>query len=215
MIVFLSPTNKNSGLASAVNYRIRADGSMIAAKSILWRLAGVGALCLMAGCGIGAALFGYSYVTDSRTSAEKMAAAFAAALDHANLGSVRLDPNATVKIDPSAVVRVVGDVPRPSERQLSGEASAAASNAKVVTNYTIFKQVPYADGKVDTGWTFSSSNQDMPDSQYCHYVGKTADGVTWQVVQLAVKAGQFLPASQNNNLNIDTALAFQQCIWFR
>lgn len=224
MIVFLSPTDKNSSLASAVNNRIRADGSMIAAKSVMWRLIGIGALCLMAGCGIGAALFGYAYVTDSRTSAEKMATAFAAALDHANLGTVRfnpesvvkLDPNATVKVDPNASLKVdasavhmTADVPHPSERQYTG-----GSNAKVVTNYTIFKTVKYGTGAVMTGWEFTSSEQDRPTSQFCYYAAPTADGVTSVHIALA-KDGQYLPIAQNNNANVDAAAAFQQCIWFR
>ncbi|WP_428491213.1 hypothetical protein [Rhodopila sp.] len=224
MVVLLRPTNSNSGLAAAVNNRIRADGSMIAAKSAMWRLVGVGALCLMAGCGIGAALFGYAYVADSRSSAEKMATAFAAALDHANLGTVRLnpesvvklDPNATVKVDPNAALKVdasavhmTADLPHPSERQYTG-----GSNARVVTDYTIFKTVEFGAGTVITGWNFTSSEQDRPNSQFCYYAAPSVDGVISVRIELA-KEGQYLPIAQNNSANVDTAAAVQKCIWFR
>ena len=51
---------------------------------------------------MGAAFFGYSYIHDPRTSAEKMAQAFAEALRKTTLtttGEVKLDPQAAVKLD--------------------------------------------------------------------------------------------------------------------
>ena len=221
--MFISPTAPNAGLASAVNNRIRADGLMIAAKSVLWRLAGIGALCLMTGCGIGAALFGYSYVTNSRTSADKMANAFAVALDHANLGTVRINPdsvvkldsNAMVRLDPDATVKVEGpplDFPRPTEQQL--HAGTPPANAKIVTNYTIFKEIEFGKGKVETGWLFSSSTQDLPDGQFCYYTVLSSDGSTSLRFELG-NDGRFAPGSNNNNLNVDATAAFQRCVWFR
>src|SRR5262245_40158898 len=111
-------TLPNRALAHAVNSRIAADAAMLGAKSTLWRLAGVGAMCALIGVGVGAAFFGYSYVHDPRTSAEKMATAFAEALEKSTIrttGEVKLDPAATVKldtdgaqvqIDPTAKVRL-------------------------------------------------------------------------------------------------------------
>ncbi|WP_428485038.1 hypothetical protein [Rhodopila sp.] len=218
--MFITPSRNNAALAAAVNNRIRADGSMIAAKAVLWRLTGVGVLCLMAGCGLGAVLFGYAQVTDGRTSADKMAAAFAVALEHANLGSVRLNPDSTVKLDPTATVRLDpaatvrvdagATVPmRPSERQLRG-----GSEARTVTNYTIFKQVPFGKGAVYTGWDFNSSSQDRPDAQFCYYAEQASKGGEYNDVVLG-RNGQPQQYQPTNAYNIDAPAAYQQCVWFR
>jgi hypothetical protein len=97
-------THSNRALAQAVNSRITADAVMLGAKSTLWRLTGVGAMCALIGLGIGAAFFGYSYVHDPRTSVDKMAGAFIEALEKSTLkmtGEVKLDTDATVKLDPN------------------------------------------------------------------------------------------------------------------
>src|SRR5262249_15414569 len=140
-------TQPNRALAQAVNSRITADAVMLKAKSTLWRLTGVGAMCALVGLGVGAGFFGYSYIHDPRTSAQKMAQAFAEALEKLTLrGEVKLDPQATVKLanggqvkvestgtvrldasgavvrlDPGATVNVRGltpEVPRPTPDQL-------------------------------------------------------------------------------------------------
>ena len=141
-------TQPNRALAQAVNSRITADAVMLKAKSTVWRLTGVGAMCALIGLGVGAGFFGYSYIHDPRTSAQKMAQAFAEALEKSTLsaGEVKLDPQATVKLanggqvkvdstgtvrldasgavvrlDPSAMVNVRGltpEVPRPTPDQL-------------------------------------------------------------------------------------------------
>jgi hypothetical protein len=95
-------TQPNRALAQAVNSRITADAVMLNAKSTVWRLIGVGAMCGLIGLGVGAAFFGYSYIHDPRTSAQKMAQAFAEALEKTTLtttGEVKLDPQAAVKLD--------------------------------------------------------------------------------------------------------------------
>ena len=78
-------THSNRALAQAVNSRITADAVMLSAKSTLWRLTGVGAMCALIGAGVGVVFFGYSYVHDPRTSAEKMVTAFVEALEESTL----------------------------------------------------------------------------------------------------------------------------------
>jgi hypothetical protein len=97
-------TQPNRALAQAVNSRITADAVMLNAKSTVWRLTGLGAMCALIGLGVGAAFFGYSYIHDPRTSAQQMAQAFAEALEKTTLtttGEVKLDPQAAVKLDPN------------------------------------------------------------------------------------------------------------------
>src|SRR4051812_13293602 len=102
-------TPPNRALAHAVNSRINADAVMLSAKSTLWRLSGVGTMFALLGVGVGAACFGYSYVHDPRSSVEKMATAFAEALDKVTLrtsGELKLDPAARVALTDGSVVGI-------------------------------------------------------------------------------------------------------------
>src|SRR5262245_51968132 len=154
-------TQPNRALAQAVNSRITADAVMLKAKSTVWRLTGVGAMCALIGLGMGAGFFGYSYIHDPRTSAQKMAQAFAEALEKATLtttgvvtldshgAQVKVDPTSTVRLDasgtvirldPNAVVSVRGttpEVPRPTPDQLYPKTESPFPKAKVVTDYTV------------------------------------------------------------------------------
>jgi hypothetical protein len=118
-----------------------------------------------------------------------------------------------VKLDPGATVRVADAYPRPSQQQLSSRGSQP-SNAKVVTDFTIFQHVSYGAGFVNTGWSYSSSEQSAPDSQFCYYIAPSDDGVSSIQITLA-QDGEFSPTSRNNKYDIDTAKAAQHCTWFR
>jgi len=221
----------NRALAAAVNGRIRSDGIMLAARAALWRLGGVGVLLLLAGVGTGAALYGYSYVHDSRTSFEQMASAFAAALDHANLGQVKLDipdpvlrletgatvsldPAATVHLDPQARVAIANpDLQRPSERQL-GQRPGGSSAIKPVTDYTIFKTVSFGAGIVQTGWKFQSSEQDQPTEQFCHYRQAARDDDGAGTIVTIAENGHLIPNSLGRHFNLDARLVAASCVWF-
>lgn len=123
MSVSALPNPANSALARTVEKRVRADASFISARATMWKLLGVGGLLGLTGAGIGAALFGYSYVADARSSAEKIAAALALAFDKTTLktegmvavkeggtvaltnGEVRIT-NPTVALEPGARVSI-------------------------------------------------------------------------------------------------------------
>jgi hypothetical protein len=235
-MVYVPATEDNVSLAHAVNNRIDADGRlirgqgvMLTAKAWLWRFAGLGAFVMLSGIGIGSAFYGYSYVSDSRTSAEKMAAAFAVALEHANLGTVKLDHQATigvsgtvemtpgtVSLEPGGTVRVIGDIPtmvRPTERQLNGGPTTIIQQtpAKVVTNYTIFHSIEYSNGFVRTGWDFTTSEQQYPTRQFCYYDEAATAGVQ-TVMNLAIN-GKLLDTALTFK-SIDARTAATRCAWF-
>lgn len=116
MSINVQPTPEHQALAAAVNARMAADGRIVNAKAFLLRLAGVGALIALTGLGIAVALFGYSFVKDERSSADKIADSLVRALDRTTLktagevkvvegGTVKLD-SATVTLDPQATVRM-------------------------------------------------------------------------------------------------------------
>jgi hypothetical protein len=232
-------TPPNRALAQAVNSRINADAVMLRAKSTLWRLTGVGTMLALIGVGVGAALFGYSYVHDPRSSAEKMATAFAEALEKTSLkttGGVRLDPTAQVALKNGAVVDIVptarvkldaNDVvvkldpnskinagtqtaPQPTDGQLKPNAFPP-SNAKVVTNYTVFKSVAYETGFVTTGWTFTSSEESAPNVEYCYY-SKTVEANIGFRLNLATN-GTMLPQIKADR-GFEAAKAASNCVWF-
>jgi hypothetical protein len=235
-MVYVPATEENVSLAHAVNNRIDADGRlirgqgmMLTAKAWLWRFAGLGAFVMLAGIGIGSAFYGYSYVSDSRTSAEKMAAAFAAALEHANLGTVKLDHQATigvsgtvemtpgtVSLEPGGTVRVIGDIPtmvRPTERQLNGGPTTITqqTSSKVVTNFTIFKSTAFGNGFVKTGWNFATSEQPYPSGQFCYYEEPAALGV--KTIMYLAEDGKLSDAALAYK-SINTRAAAQNCVWF-
>jgi hypothetical protein len=230
-------TQPNRALAQAVNSRITADAVMLKAKSTVWRLTGVGAMCALIGLGVGAGFFGYSYIHDPRTSAQKMAQAFAEALEKSTLrtmGEVKLDPQATVKLDANgaqvklvptgtvrldasgAVVRldprgVTAEVPRPTPDQLYPKTVPPFPKANVVTDYTVFKTVEHGNGGVTTGWKFTSNEEVSPHHQYCYY---------WEDIQDGVRASFDLAKNGRLNLkgpsppNVDRTSAAANCVWF-
>ena len=227
-------TENNRALASVIGRRIKSDASRIAATATFWRLLGVGGLCLFAGIGLAAAFFGYSYITDSRSTMEKLTEAMANGLNRVVLktdgkvtlaeggtvrladgGSVKLDANgAVVRLDSSgAVVRLEGggSFPRPTEQQLRTSATPA-SNANVVTNFTIFKQTTFGDGIVTTGWNFLSSSDPAPNSQFCYYTTSTKNGV-WVRYDLATDGVPVM--TDHSNIPINWNAAVSDCVWYR
>ena len=206
----LPNTADNRVLASAVNARIKSDARLLNARAALYRLAGIGLLCALLGVGIGAAFYGYSYANDPTFPTEKVANTVAAALS-----KVTLKTEGTVKLDPDAKVEVAGgarsEVPTPSAAQL-GAGAAPESKAAVLTNFTVFKNVPYGSGQVVTGWNFSSSEQKSPNHQYCYY-SEQLDGTSKVTIDLG-ENGRPLPQAKART-NVDPSVAYTNCVWFK
>ena len=104
---------------------------------------------------------------------------------------------------------IPGVVPRPSDQQWNGSnPNPPPNNNRVVTNYTIFKSVPFGSGKVSTGWVFSSSEQATPESQYCYYSPNPGEVV--REVMTLVSGGQITSYAQQG----DGPAQLAQCVWF-
>jgi hypothetical protein len=223
---------ENHALASVVSRRIRSDTRMVTATAALYRLSGIGVFCLLLGAGVGAALYGYSYITDGRTSLEKLTTAVADALGRVVLkvgdvgvnvkGSVPLDTNsATVRLDTrgssvaldasgvSVPINITDASPRPSPRQ-PDQPQSAETGAKVVVDFTIFAHVAFSEGEVQTGWKFRSNEDATPYFQYCLYRMTAKEGVTI-VFALAENLAPLPPAK---GLPVDAQEAFNKCQWF-
>ncbi|NNM71217.1 hypothetical protein [Enterovirga aerilata] len=205
----LPNTTENRVLASAVNARIKSDARLLNARAALYRLAGIGILCALTGVGIGAAFYGYSYANDPTFPTAKVANAVAEALQ-----KVTFKTEGTVKLDPESAIAVNGgrsDVPTPTPAQL-GAGAVPESKAAVLTNFTVFKNVPYGSGQVVTGWNFTSSEQKSPSHQYCYY-SEQIDGTSKVTIDLG-ENGRPLPQAKART-NVDPAVAYTNCVWFR
>ncbi|MBV8616660.1 MAG: hypothetical protein JOY66_23210 [Acetobacteraceae bacterium] len=210
--MWLPNTPDSRALAKAVSGRIGAEARWLRAQMAQEVLIGIGALSLMLGLGAGAAFWGYSFVLDRRPRAADMAAAFAAALARTPVrGQLIVVPTGTVELDTKgATVRLdTSDVPPLSTAQLGLTGAAAHANAQVVTDYTVFKSVPYGQGAVVTGWQYDSSESPTPSLQYCYYrePGGTNNANVWYLAQDGARRDA-------TRAPVDAAEAVRSCVWF-
>ena len=204
-----SGSPENLALAQQVNSRLRADSSYVAARAFLFRALGFGAFACLAGIGIGAAAYGWATLNQFDTAAQKIAAAMQAALSDVTLktkGEVTLTDN-VLKLEglPKG-----GGTPTPTKAQL-GEQATPASRAQVNTTFTVFKQVPYLDGQIVTGWNFKDS-ADQPYQQYCYFSRRSSEakGQVEIKIDLAMDA-KTLPQPQKSDVNLE--ILARNCVW--
>jgi hypothetical protein len=208
---YLAPGSpENVALAQHVNGRLRAESRIIAARAFLFRAIGAGAFAALAGIGVGAASYGYAYMSQYESAAERIASAMQAALSDVTLktkGEVTLTDN-TLKLE--GVPKGNG-VPTPTQAQL-GQDAAPASKAPVNTTFTVFKQVPYMDGQIVSGWNFRA-NEDKPFQQYCYFSRRSNEpkGQVEIKIDLAMD-GKVLPQPVKSDVNL--AILASNCVWF-
>jgi hypothetical protein len=187
----LVPSKLNETLAASVQNKLAAEMFCIAGKSGFWRAVGVGLIGLGVGTAVGLGFYGYSFVTRNDNNLTVLSAAFSKALSEVQLrgsadGTVKFepreialskgqtitfDPTSRLQLDPSAKVVADGDV-RIQIPNISVPQNATPRSKGIVptiTNFTIFKSVPFDKGSVQTGWKFLTSAQRSPTTQYCYY----------------------------------------------
>lgn len=199
---------ENRVLASAVNARIKSDARLLNARAAGYRLAGAGGFCALLGIAIGAVLWGYAQTRGPAADADRVASAIAQALSGLTLkteGTVKLDPNSTVGLGGRS------EIPTPTPAQLGANA-VPDSKAAVLTNFTVFKNVPFGQGQVVTGWNFTSSEQKSPSHQYCYY-SEQLDGTSKVTIDLG-ENGRYLPQAKNR-ANVEPTTAYTNCVWFK
>lgn len=106
---------------------------------------------------------------------------------------------------------ITANMPRPTGAQMA-PTSRPASNAKAVTNYTIFKTVDFPPGQVVTGWRFDDSTQETPSHQYCYY-NRTIEENADAAIYIGYDGNFKQPRHVPNGVNITTA--FQNCVWYQ
>jgi hypothetical protein len=228
----MTMSSETTTLYDVAKTKLTADARLEQAKTTLYRFGGMGVLAAMLGAGIGLACFGYSYVTDGRAQAQKMADAMVQALEKAQLtttgdikladgstvglapgGQVMLAPNSTVRVDPSSSVKLAGFIAPDTHSTTAPPPVQAAPTPqnKVITQYTTFNTVSFDKGQVVTGWNFDNSNQINPAYQYCYYSERSDE-----LVQVRTELGR--NGARIENLNprpgVDLIAAFNNCVWF-
>ncbi len=211
MSIHTDGTHENIVLAQHVNGRLRAEARMAFARAFLLRAIGAGAFTALAGIGIGAASYGYAYMNQFDSAAENIAAAMQRALADVTLktkGEVTLTDN-TLKIE-ALPAQKANAVPTPTKAQLGADA-APASQAPVNTTFTVFKQVPYMDGQIVTGWNFKAS-EERPFQQYCYFSRRSNEskGQVEIKIDLAMD-GKTLPQPQKSDVNL--GILATNCVW--
>jgi hypothetical protein len=200
-----------------------------------WRAIGVGLIGLGIGSAVGLGFYGYSFVTRNDNNLDVLTVAFSKALSEVQLrgsadGTVKFepheialskgqtlsfDPASRLQLDPSAKVIADGEIkiqtPTISVPQSANPHSQAT--APTITNFTIFKSVPFDKGAVQSGWKFLTSAQRSPTSQYCYYQ-ETGDNPDVSV-RIEVGVDEKIQASKSLSKSFDIAAAFSKCVWFK
>jgi hypothetical protein len=231
----LIPSELNQRLANAVRYSVAADRFYIVGKAAFWRVVGVGLIAFGLGAAAGIAFYGYSHVSGNTENLNSLSSVFSKALSEVRLrataeGTVQLepreimlapgqtislDPSSRLLLDPSAKVLADGEITLqgPSISLPQGTASRSASSVPTITNFTVFKSVPFEKGAVQTGWTFLTSAQRSPTTQYCYYT--EASDTPGRNVMLDIGTDEKLETPKVLPNSFDVAAAFTHCVWFR
>jgi hypothetical protein len=207
MSIHTPGTHENIVLAQNVNGRLRAESRIIFAKAFLYRALGAGAFILLAGAGIGAASYGYAYMNQFDSAAEKIASAMQTALSDVTLktkGEVTLTDN-VLKLE-QPVAQAKPDFASVVARQSKGE----DGNAAVRTTFTVFKTMPYMDGNIVTGWTFKGDEK-APDSQYCYFTHPQKFGSD-VMVQVNIAVNKIIAPQTSSDMNLQQLS--KNCVWF-
>src|SRR5262245_55359507 len=228
----LIPTELNQRLASAVWYSVSADRFYISGKAGFWRLVGLGLVTFAAGVAAGFGFYGYSYITQNSDALNILSSTFSKGLAEVQLravaeGTVQLEPNeislakdqtisldptSRVLLDPTAKVRADGEIQVQGPSISTTQGPRRAASTPVITNFTVFKYVPFEKGSVTTGWNFLTSAQKIPTYQFCYYTEKLEASPLEPLVFFAADEKLDPPKQLPKGFDIDAA--FKKCVWF-
>jgi hypothetical protein len=229
----LHPTKLNFQWTEAIGNRIAAELSNISGRASFWRSVGLGVIGLGIGSALGLIFAGYSFVTRNSDNQALLSSAIVAALNDVQLrgtaeGTVQLDPHevllakgqtitispdSRLHLDPNAKVLAEGDIRVQLPSISVPQAASPRANGKIptITNFTVFKSVPFDKGSVSTGWIFLTSAQRTPTSQYCYYIERDDDPDVSVKIDIA-DDGVVEPSK--TSASFDFATAFKKCVWF-
>jgi hypothetical protein len=229
------PTELNRHLASAIQYSIAADRFNIAGKAGFWRLIGAGLIVFGIGTAVGIGFYGFARVARNLTNETALLSAFSKALSEAQLhgkaeGTVKIEPHelslskgqtisidqsSLLHLDPAAKVTASGElqVQAPSISIPQPAPSVSRAAMPPITDFTVFKSVPFQDGDVLTGWRFLTSAQSLPTSQYCYYSPNLETPGMGLRINIA-SDGKLDATVKDLPKGFDIASAFDKCVWY-
>jgi len=128
--------------------------------------------------------------------------------------TISLDNTSRLLLDSKATIAVEGEITLPVlpvsvPQSVPG---ATSSETPVITNFTVFKSVPYNKGDVLTGWKFLTSAQKLPTSQYCYYTEQSDSSPLEPVVFIGEDEKLTRPKQLPGGFDIKAA--FNKCVWF-
>ena len=222
----------NERLSEFIRHRIGADRSYVAGRVAFWRLTGLGIVGFGIGSTIGVVLYGYSYVVGNSGNLTLFSSEFSRALSTVQLqasaeGVVQVEPheislakgqtvtfdtNSRVLLDPTASIRVDGEiqVQAPSISAPQGASPRVPLKTPTITNFTVFKRVPFGSGVVMTGWVFLTSVQKTPSNQYCYYTENSDISDVDIVIDIADNEKMETPKTMPKGF--DMVAAFSRCV---
>jgi hypothetical protein len=229
-------TELNERLAKSVRSRISAERFYIFGKIAFWWLVGVGLICFGIGSSVGFGFYGYSHILKHTGELNALAAVLSQSLSKIHLrataeGTVQLEPHQVafaegqtvslehdtrVGIDRSSTITANGEIkielPSVSTPPVNGT-HAASSKLPLITNFTVFKSVPFGKGTVMTGWVFLSSAQTSPTHQYCYYTASLETPGFDISIDIGDDGELDTPKTLPNGFDINAA--FDRCTWYR
>jgi hypothetical protein len=232
--VDLNPSKLNMRLSQIVENNISAEMFRTSGKVRFWRAVGFGLLAFGLGSATGAACFGYSFVTRNSSNAASLSDAIVNAMSKIQLrgaavGTVQIqpreiklasgqtvsfDPASRLLLEPGAKIRADGEIKiqTPTISAPPSVSPRAAARTPTISNFTVFKTVPFQKGTVLTGWMFLTSAQKFPTSQYCYYSEKDDDSEVSFRVDIATD--EILSDAKTVPKAFDLVSASSKCVWF-
>jgi hypothetical protein len=229
------PSPLNQHLAKALSSRMSAEMSAVSGRAGFWKAMGIGALGFGVGVAVGIGFFGYSFITRTSSQMEILSSALQMALSSIELhgladGKINLtsselklakdatilfDSGSRLLLDPTAKVVADGEIrlQLPAISMPRGPTPKIASQTKTISNFTVFKSVPFEQGNIFTGWVFLTSAQESPTLQYCYYNERDENSDVAIRVDLATDG---IPEPiKTVPRAFDAAVALTKCVWFR
>jgi hypothetical protein len=191
MTMNIASTELNQRLSALIRNSISADQFSIFGKVTFWRFVGLGVFAFGLGTAIGIGFYGYSYIIGNSDNLTVLSSTFSKALSEVQLrasaeGTVQVEPreialakgqtiafdgNSRLLLDPESKIRADGEIAiqTPSISTPQNISTQTPSKVPTITNFAVFKTVPFENGVVMTGWEFLTSAQKAPSNQFCYY----------------------------------------------
>jgi hypothetical protein len=229
-----SSTPLNKALAQALSARISSELAVTSGRSAFWKAIGFGFIGLGMGAAVGIGLYGYSLITRNSDQMTAFSFAFQKALSKiefqgtavgkvelnvpqltlAKGATVSIDPSSRLLIDPNAKVTADGEirVHAPSISIPRSPSPKSLAQSRTISNFTVFKTVPFDRGDVVTGWNYLTSAQEVPTQQYCYYHqrGDNSD----VAIQINLANDGIPDTERSAPKSFDYGAATVKCVWF-